>query len=266
MPRPSVRTLVFGLAGGTAHLAAVELAFRALGHAPPEQWPLSDAGRAVGCFALGALVALAVAHTRLFSPAVGLAGMLAWATVRDAAAPPPEWSEVGGFLVVDRTVFLSAYGGGWVVVAGLLAVAAGIEFGLRHRHGLAASRIRNLPPAPTGLGGAALVGLAVGGVFGAAATARVTAFGVSPSSAVPTMAATTTAAAAVPVAAATARGLVAPAACFGLFAPSLAWDVITGAEGTPVGLLLLGPIAVALVLVALAETAVRRRLGGLPTG
>ncbi|WP_434521682.1 hypothetical protein [Halorubrum sp. AS12] len=265
MPRPSTRTLLAGLAGGTVHLAAVELAFRALGHAPPERWPLADPGRAIGLFAVGFLVAIATAHTRLYSPAVGLPAALAWATVRDAAGAPPEWSEVGGFLVVDRTVFLSAYAGGWTVVAGLLAVAAGAEFGLRYRYGLASDRIRNLPPAPTRLRDAALVGLAVGGVFGAAATARVAAFGVSPSTAVPVMAATTTLAAAVPVAAATARGLIGPVACFALFAPSLAWDTITGAEGGPVGLLLLGPIAVALALVALAEGAVRRRLDRIPT-
>lgn len=264
MSRPSTRTLLVGLAGGTAHLAAVELAFRVLGHAPPERWPLSDPGRAVGLFALGFLVSLAVAHTRLYSPAIGLSAAFAWATARDAAAPAPEWSEVGGFLVVDRTVFLSAYAGGWAVIVGLLAVAAGAEFGLRSRHGLGDERLRNLPSAPIRLRNVALGGLAIGGVFGLAVTFRIAAFGVSPATAVPVMAATTTAAAAVPVAAA-ARGLVGPTVCFALLVPPLARAVLTGSEGGPVFLLLLGPIAVALVLVAVAEAAVRRRFDRHPT-
>ncbi|WP_050034043.1 hypothetical protein [Halorubrum halophilum] len=263
MSRPSTRTLFVALGGGTAHLAAVELAFRALGHAPPERCPLSDPDRVVGLFALGFLASLAVAHTRLYSPAIGLPAAFAWATVRDAAAPAPEWSEVGGFLVVDRTVFLSAYADGWVVLVGLLAVAAGAEFGLRTRYEFGDEGLRNLPSAPTRLRNAALDGLAVGGVFGLAATVRIATFGVSPTSAVPVMAATTTAAAAVPVAAA-ARGLVAPTACFALIVPSLARTVFTGSEGGPVFLLLLGPIAVALVLVAVVEAAVRRRFDRRP--
>ncbi|WP_200531874.1 hypothetical protein [Halorubrum sp. LN27] len=268
MPRPSTGTLLAGLGGGAVHLALVELLFRALNHAPPERWPLADPGRAAGLFAAGSLVALAVAHTRLLSPAVGLVAALGWAALRDALAPPPEWSEVGGFLVVDRTVFLSAYAGGWTVVVGLLAVAAGVEFGLRRRRGIGDDRLRNLPPAPSRVRDAALVGVALGGVFGVAAAARVAAFGVSPRTAVPVMVATTTLAAAVPVAAA-ALGLVAPAACFAPFVPPIARGVIAGGEGGPILLLFLGPAAVAFAAVGLAERWLRRRLdrgSAEPTG
>jgi len=257
MPRPSAGTLLAAIGGGAVHLALVEPLFRALNHTPPERWPLADPGRAAGLFAAGFLVALVVAHTRLLSPAVGLVAALAWATLRDALAPPPEWSEVGGFLVVDRTVYLSAYAGGWTVVVGLIAVAAGVEFGLRRQHGTGGDRLRNLPPAPSRVRDAALVSVALGGVFGVAATARIAAFGVSPGTAVPVMAATSTVAAAVPVAAA-ALGLVAPAACFALLVPPLARGVITGGEGGPVLLLFLGPAAIALAGVGLIEGWLRR--------
>ncbi|WP_123621701.1 hypothetical protein [Halorubrum sp. CSM-61] len=263
MPRPSAGTLLAGFGGGAVHLAVVELLFRALNHAPPERWPSADLGRATGLFAAGFLVALVVAHTRLLSPAGGLGLALAWATLRDALPPPPEWSEVGGFLVVDRTVFLSAYAGGWTVVVGLLAVAAGVEFGLRRRHGIGGDRLRNLPPAPSRVRDVALVGVALGGVFGVAATARIAAFGVSPETAVPVMAATTTVAAAVPVAAA-ALGLVSPAVCFALLVPPLARGVLTGGEGGPVLLLFLGPAALALAAVGLVERWLRRRLDRAP--
>lgn len=265
MPRPSTGTLLAAVGGGAVHLALVELVFRALNHAPPERWPLADPGRAAGLFAAGFLVALAVAHTRLLSPAAGLVAALGWAAIRDALAPSPEWSEVGGFLVVDRTVFLSAYAGGWTVVVGLLAVAAGVEFGLRRRRGIGGDRLQNLPPAPSRVRDAALLGVALGGVFGVAATARTAAFGVSPRTAVPVIAATTTVAAAVPITAA-ARGLAAPAACFGLLVPSLARTVLTGGEGGPVLLLFLGPVAIALAAVGLVEHGVRRRLSRAPAG
>ncbi|MGQ3328016.1 hypothetical protein [Halorubrum sp. FL23] len=263
MPRPSTGTLLAGLGGGAVHLSVVELLFRALNHAPPERWPLSDPSRAAGLFAAGFLVALAVAHTRLLSPAAGLAAALGWAALRDGAAPPPEWSEVGGFLVVDRSVYLSAYAGGWAVVVGLLAVAAGVEFGLRRRHGIGDEWLANLPAAPSRVRAAALVGVALGGIFGVAATARVAAFGVSPRTALLVIATTTTVAAAVPVAAAS-LGLVAPAACFGLLVPPIARAVITGNEGGPVFLVLLGPAAVALAAVALVERWLRRRLDRAP--
>lgn len=134
MSRPSIRTLLVGIGGGAVHLVVVETPFRRLDHVPSALWPLSSADGAVSMLALGFGTVLAVAHTRLVSRPVGPGALLAWATYRDPTTPTPEWSELGGTLVVDGPVFLTSYAGTWDIRLGLFALVAGVECGLRRHH------------------------------------------------------------------------------------------------------------------------------------
>jgi len=273
MQPPSTRTLLAGLGGGVAHLAAVEALFRQLGHVPETLWPLASVAEALSLFVAGFLVAAATAHTGLASPPSGLAALLGWATYRDLATPDPTWSELGGRLVVDGEVFLTSYAGAWHVWLGLIAATAAVEFGLRREFGIADGRLRNLPSAAElrrdgrGVSAAAIapadtLAAAVGGAFGIAVVARTAGVGVTPAAALPVLVVTTGAAGGVPVAGAL-RGLVAPAVGFGaLVVPPLLRTTLTGGEGGPVFLLLLGPLAGALALVGVVESAIRRRLRG----
>lgn len=271
MSRPSVRTLLVGIGGGAVHLAVVETLFRRLDHVPEVLWPLSSVDGAVTVFALGFLVALAAAHTRLVSPPVGLGALLSWATYRDLTTPTPEWSELGGTLVVDGPVVLTSYVETWSVWLGSFAVVAGVEYGFRRHHAIGDARLRNLPALPDGgrdaAVGAGLVGGAIGGLFGLAVVAWAAGIGVRPTAIAPVLLLTTTAAAAVPVGAAVLRGLVTPTACFvALVVPSLLRLTFTVSEGGPVFLLLLGPAAIGFALVGAAEDALRRRFGDPSTG
>ncbi|WP_144923486.1 hypothetical protein [Halorubrum salsamenti] len=268
MRLPSARTLLAGFAGGVVHLTVVEVLFRQTAHVPETLWPLASPGSALALFVAGSLVAATAAHTGLASPPTGLAALLGWATYRDLTTPDPAWSELGERLVVDGDVFLTSYVGAWHVWLGLLAVAAAVEFGLRREFGVADGRLRNLPsPNETGRDGGGVTGgtagtaaVAVGGVFGVAVAAQAAGVGVSPAAVLPVVVVTTGAAGGVPVACAL-RGLAAPALGFAVVVvPPLLRTTLTGGEGGPVFLLLLGPLAVGLALVGLAEEALRRRL------
>ncbi|WP_128905460.1 hypothetical protein [Halorubrum amylolyticum] len=266
MHPPSTRTLLAGLAGGIAHLIGVEALFRQLGHVPETLWPLASLGSALSIFAAGFLVAAATAHTGLASLPSGLAALLGWATYRDVTTPDPTWSELGGQLVVDGDVFLTSYVGAWHVWLGLLAVAAAVEFGLRREYGLADARLRSLSsPDESGRDDRSVTGttaIAVGGVFGVGVAAQAAGVGVSPAVILPVLVVTTGAVGGV-AAAGALRGLVTPAVGFAaLVVPTLLRTTLTGGEGGPVFLLLLGPLAVGLALVGAAEEALRRRLRG----
>jgi len=262
----STRTLLAGLLGGVLHLTVVEALFRQLGHVPEALWPLASLGSALSLFVAGALVAAAAVHTGLASPPIGLVALAGWAAYRDWATPDPTWSELGGRLVVDGDVFLTGYVGAWYVWLGLLAVTAAIELGLRREFGIADRRLRT-PPSPGDIGrdrrvtpGTGAVAVAVGGVFGVAVAARAADIGVTPTAILPVLVGTAGAAGGVPVAGAL-RGLVTPALGFvALVAPTLLRTTLTGGEGGPVFLLLLGPLALAFALLALTEDAIRRRL------
>lgn len=266
MSRPSLPTFLVGVGGGLIHLAVVEFTFRRLGHVPEALWPLSSIEGALTVFAFGFGVVLVTAHTGLVSPPVGLGALLAWATYRDLTTPTPEWSELGGHLVVDGPVFLTSYVETWYVWLGLLAVVAGVEFGLRRHHTLDDTRLRGLPTLPNDGRNAALasglVAAAVGSLFGLSIVTWMAGIGVNPTAILPVLFVTTTAAAAVPVGAAVFRGLITPAACFvALVIPSLTRVTFSVSEGGPVFLIALGPMAVGFVIVGVAEHALRRQLG-----
>ncbi len=263
MSSPSLRTLLVATLGGVAHLGVVEFLFRWLGHVPDSLWPLASVSSAVFVFAFGFLAVLCSAHTRLLSPLVGLPTLLAWAAYRDVTSPTPEWSELGGHLVVDGSVYLTSYVGTWYVWLATFVVLAAVEYGLRYHYGIGDGQLRNLPPLPLGRRVTALVAGAVGGAFGVAVVAWMARIGVNPTGIVPVLAVTTAIAAAVPVAAAVARGLITPTACFlALVVPVLATQTFVGGEGGPVFLLLLGPLAVGFAIVGLLEGLLRSRLSG----
>lgn len=271
MSRPSARTLLVGIAGGAVHLAVVEFLFRRLDHVPEALWPLSSVDGAVTVFAVGFVTVLAAAHAGLVSPPVGLGALLAWATLRDLTTPTPEWSELGGTLVVDGPVFLTSYVGTWDVWLGLLVVVAGVEYGLRRHHAIGDGRLRGLPALPEDGRDAAVAagvaGGAIGALFGLSVVAWAAGIGVRPAAIVPVLFLTTTAAAAVPVGAAVFRGLVTPAACFvASVVPSLLRLTFTVSEGGPAFLLALGPLAIGFAVAGAGEHALRRRFGGPGAG
>ena len=263
MSSPSLRTLLVATLGGVVHLGVVEFLFRWLGHVPDSLWPSASITSAAFVFAFGFLVVLCSAHTRLLSPVVGLPALLAWAAYRDVASPAPEWSELGGHLVVDGSVYLTSYVGTWYVWLATFAVLAAVEYGVRNHYGIRAERLRNLPRVPSSRRATTLVAGAVGGTFGVAVVAWMARIGVNPPGIVPVLAVTTALAAAVPVAAAVARGLVTPTACFlALVVPVLANQTFVGSEGGPVFLLMLGPLAVGFAIVGILEAVLRSRLSG----
>ncbi len=263
MSWPSSRTIAVATLGGIGHLAAVEVLFRRLQPAPEILWPLASMENAAPLFIVGFLAVLVTVHTRLLAPTVGVVAVLGWATYREVTTPMPEWSELGGHLVVDGPVFLTSYRATWYVWLALFVVAAGIEFGLRSRYELGSARLRNVPPLPDDTRGAGVVAGIIGGVFGLAVTVWANGIGVNPPAIVPILAVTTAAAAAVPVGAAIHRGLIAPTVCFAvLVAPELLRQSFTATEGGPVFLLLLGPLAVIFALLGYVELLVRIRLRG----
>jgi|AntDeeMetagen134_2_1112570.scaffolds.fasta_scaffold01543_8 hypothetical protein len=263
MGSPSLRTLLVAAISGVAHLGIVEFLFRQLDHVPNSLWPLASVTSAAAAFAFGFLVALLSAHTRLLSPIVGLPALLTWATYRDIAAPAPEWSELGGHLVVDGPVYLTSYVGTWYVWLATFIVLAAVEYGLRQHYRIGNGRLRNLPPVPLSRRAIVLVAVTFGGTFGVAVGAWMARIDVNPPEIVPVLVVTTALAAAVPVGAAVARGLIAPIVCFfALVVPVLLNQAFVGGEGGPVFLLLLGPIAVGFAIVGLLESALRSRLLG----
>ena len=263
MSVPSLRTLLIATIGGCAHLGIVEFLFRWLGHVPDSVWPLASVATAAFVFAFGFLVVLLSVHTRLLSPIVGLPTLLAWATYRDITSPTPEWSELGGHLTVDGSVYLTSYVGTWYVWLTVLVVFATVEYGLRGHYGIDEKRLRNLPPMPSSRRGSIPVACTVGSTFGIAVAAWAASIGVNPTGIAPVLAVTTALAAAVPVGAAVARGLVAPIACFlAVVVPVLLNQTFVGGEGGPVFLLLLGPLAVGFAIVGLLEDLFRSRLSG----
>jgi len=199
----------------------------------------------------------------MFSPIVGLPTLLVWATYRDIASPVPEWSELGGHLVVNGSVYLTSYVGTWYVWLATIVVFASVEYSLRTHYGISEERLRNLPPVPSSRRATVIVSVAVGSTFGVAVTAWMAGIGVNPTGVIPVLAVTTALAAAVPVGAAVARGLVTPTACFlALVLPVLLNQTFVGGEGGPVFLLLLGPLAVGFAIVGLLEDRLRTRLSG----
>jgi hypothetical protein len=267
MGSPSLRTLLVATSGGVVHLGTVEFLFRQLDHVPDSLWPLASVTSAAVVFAFGFLVALLSAHTRLLSPIIGLPALLAWATYRDIASPAPEWSELGGHLVVDGPVYLTSYVGTWYVWLATFVVLATVEYGLRQHYELGNGRLRNLPPVPSSRRTTALMAGAIGGAFGVATVTWMARIGVNPSGIVPILAVTTALAATVPVGAAVARGLIAPAVCFlALVVPVLLNQTFVGGEGGPVFLLLLGPLAVGFAIVGVLENALRSQLSARFSG
>lgn len=267
MSTPTPRTILGAVVGGVAHLVVVEFLFRWLGHVPDSLWPLASAGSAAFVFTFGFLVVLLSAHTRLLSPAVGLPTLLVWATYRDVASPMPEWSEIGGNLVVDGSIYLTSYVGTWYVWFATFVVLAAVEYGIRHHHEISEQRLRNLPPVPSSRRATLFVAGAVGGTFGVAVVGWMAGIGVNPTWIIPVLAVTAGLAAAVPVGAAVARGLVTPTVCFlALVVPGLLRQTFVGGEGGPVFLLMLGPLAVGFAVIGLLEDGIRSRLSGRSGG
>lgn len=263
MSQPSIRTAVAATVGGVTHLAVVEILFRYLAHVPESLWPLASIGNAASVFLFGFVVVLMTAHTRLLSPVGGVMALLGWATYREVTSPMPEWSDLGGYLVVDGPVFLTSYQGTWYVWLALFVVAASIEFGLRRQYEVGDAWLRNLPPLPDDRRSGGSIAAVVGSVFGLAVIAWAAGIGVNPTGILPVLLVTTAAAAAVPIGAAVYRGLVTPTVCFAvLVVPPLLRQTFTAAEGGPVFLLLLGPLAVGFAIMGAIEYVLRTRLSG----
>jgi len=155
--------------------------------------------------------------------------------IETIAAPAPGWSELGGHLVVDGPVYLTSYVGTWYVWLATFIVLAAVEYGLRQHYRIGNGRLRNLPPVPLSRRAIVLVAVTFGGTFGVAVGAWMARIDVNPPEIVPVLVVTTALAAAVPVGAAVARGLIAPIVCFfALVVPVLLNQAFVGGEGGPV--------------------------------
>ena len=167
MDDPSPRTLAFAAAAGLANVAVVLALYVRAGYPTLESLG-AVALLAVTGFAVGFVPALASAHTRLISPALVVGAALLGTVALELTSPAPEWTELGGAVVVDGPTHAGSYANTWYLWLALSCYAGALEFGLRRGYGVADDRLRNLPALPLSrrdfgraVGGfAGLVGLA----------------------------------------------------------------------------------------------------------
>lgn len=265
MRLPSTRSLAAFVAGGLLNLAVVLSLYAEYGY-PMPGFDLGGIAFALTLLAAGGLPALASAHTGLVTPAVGWLALLGWTAVREVTTPAPEWSELGGNVIVEGDLFVLDYATTWPVWLAALAWVGTAEFALRRYYGVGDGRLRGVAARVPTRRRAPSVAAAVGGLFGVALGAHTLAEGVSPALAALLVVATVVlggaAAAAVPLWFALTRGLVSPALlCCWL----VVWitDVsVFGDPDSPVHLMLLGAFAVAFALVGVLEGTLRERVGG----
>ncbi|ELZ07378.1 hypothetical protein [Natrialba aegyptia] len=259
--RPSPPTLALAALGGAANVVAV-LALFARADYPALESPPELAVLAATGFALGFVSLFVSAHTRLLTPAVGFVVVLLGTVFAELTTPMPEWSELGGYVVVEGPTHVWSYANSWDVWLSLLLIAGLVEFGVRRGYGLGDRRLRNLPSIP--LSRTAVLGMVTvgAGLLGVATTRLVLRAGINPRAAAPFVFVAAAAVAAVPLAALLTRGLLLPTVLFALLVPYFLTIEVFTATDSPVHILLFGPYAVGLLIGAAFENWLRSRLRG----
>lgn len=127
------RVVAVALLVGVVHAVTVWWVVRQQGHPidPLQYVPGGVVGAAVGLVALAAVPVYVLGRTGLVSPLVGVAASALRAGVLTATTPPPEFSTLGGHVVVSGPRYVDAYVDAWYVwlFAALLLGAA--EYVLR---------------------------------------------------------------------------------------------------------------------------------------
>ncbi|AEH37245.1 hypothetical protein [Halopiger xanaduensis] len=260
MTRPSPTTVAIAALGGLANVAVV-LGLYARGDYPaPEVAVL-----AVTAFLVGFLPWFATAYTRLLTPAIGFLAALSGTAYLEFATPPPEWGQLGEYVVVDGPTHVSSYANAWDVWLALLTVAGVLEFAIRRGYGIGGDRLRNLPTLPFSRDRLVRTVGSVAALVGLAATLLVLRAGIRPPAAAAVVFLFAAAVTAVPLAALLARGIVVPTVLFALVPYTLVYEVFVTTD-SPLHILLFGPYAIVLALAWVLEEAIRSRLGGWDGG
>lgn len=265
MDRRPVATLALASVAGLGNVAVV-LALYARADYPILGSSIDVAPLVVTGFVVGFVPLLVSAYTRLLAPAVGFVAVLAGTVYLELTSPSPEWSELGGYVVVDGPTHVGSYANTWYVWLALLLLAGAVEFAIRRGYGIGNRRLRNLPDLPiprpvlawTVAGFAALVGVAT--------TLLVIRSGIEPSPVALVVFAVTSGVVAVPLAALLARGLLLPIVLFAALVPYFVTVEVFATTDSPVHILLFGPYAVVIAAAWLLEEAVRSRLWGWDGG
>lgn len=260
--RPNSTTLALAAVGGLANVAVV-LALYARAEYPVLESLEGVTLLALLLFVLGAVPVFVSAYTRLLAPAAGLLAVLAGTVYLEITTPMPEWSERGGYVIVDGPTHVASYANTWFVWLALLVVAGVVEFAIRRGYGLEdePQRLRNLPELPLSRGDLVrtVAGFAV--LVGVATTLLSFRSGLSPSVMAIAIFAGATVATAVALAALLARGAIAPILLFALVPYWLTVEVFVTTD-SPVHLLLVGPYALVLAVAWGLEELCRSRLWG----
>lgn len=259
--RPSLPTVALASVGGLANATVVLALFARAGY-PALESPAELAVLALTAFTLGFVSLFASAHARLLTPAVGFLAVLAGTVYTELTTPMPEWGELGDYVIVEGPTHIASYANSWYVWLSLVLFAGVVEFAVRRGYGLGAHRLRNLPDVP--LSRAELVWFVGGiaGLVGLATTLLVIQAGIRPAASGVFVFVAATAVAAVPLAALLTRGLLAPILLFALLVPYFLTVEVFVTTDSPVHILLFGPYAVVLAVVAVLEAAIRSRLRG----
>lgn len=256
--RPSTPAVAVAAAAGLANVAVV-FALYARADYPALELSLGVASLAVLVFTAGFVPVLVSMHTRLYSPAIGFVAVLAGAVYLELTTPSPEWSELGGHIVVDGPFHVSSYANAWSLWIALTLFAGVVEFAIRRGYRVADRSLRHLPEFPlswrtigrTVVGTAALVGVA---------TVLIVPDGPGVSVLTLVIFTAVAAAVAVPLAALLSRGLLSPIGLFALLVPYFLLVEVFTSTDSPVHLFLFGPYAIVLAVAGLLEATIRSRL------
>lgn len=115
--RRTVVTAVIALVAGIAHAAGVVALVGRLDY-PVDALANAPAGRAGAVVGLVTVVAVPVAVAlwfRIVSPLVVVAASVVWPVYLTATTPPPTFSRLGGYTVVEGPRFVDAYVDAWYV-------------------------------------------------------------------------------------------------------------------------------------------------------
>lgn len=246
-----------GLATAVLNVAVVLALYDQYGYPFPEGAAL--VGFVATLAAFGFVPGFVSGHTRLGIPALGFLAFLAGVTIAEVTSPAPEWGQLGDFTVVHGEVYINRWANRQSVLVALLLAGGVAEFGVRSAYNLADDRLRNLPGLPFSPYVVAWVAGGFGALFGTTVALMVWRIGASPTGIELVVFACATLAAAVPLAALLARGLVVPLILFLLVVPRpLLREVFVGTD-SPLFLILLGPFALVFAIAGAVEYYVRTR-------
>ncbi|MFB6184023.1 MAG: hypothetical protein ABEI96_05655 [Haloarculaceae archaeon] len=124
------RTLAVALALGAGHAAAIaglvvalDYPIDALRYAPG-----GPVGALVGLLAAVAVPAYATFRYRLATPLLAALASAGWPVYRELTTPPPTFSTLGGYTVVEGTRYVDAYVDGWYVWLFVSLLLGGAEY------------------------------------------------------------------------------------------------------------------------------------------